>query len=235
MTLTPPIGYFGSKVKTSARIIDLLPPHRGYVEPFCGSLSVLLAKPPVTFEVINDIDGDLMTFWRILRDQPDDLARVCSLTPHSRGEYAASWPTTIAGYVDRIERAAARIRRVTLEYLPAVEVIERYGRDPESLLYVDPPYLNSTRIKGIYRHEMGDEASHRDLAVTIHACRAGVVLSGYVHPLYDEDLYPGWDRVEIKTGTGQNARAGYQDRTEVLWSNRPLNRQLPLDLTGGTP
>lgn len=90
--LTPPIGYFGSKVKVAPRIVDLLPPHRGYVEPYAGSPSVLLAKMPAPFEVVNDIDQDLVTFWRVLRDQPEDLTRVCSLTPHSRVECAAAWP-----------------------------------------------------------------------------------------------------------------------------------------------
>jgi DNA adenine methylase len=42
----PPLGYFGSKVRVAPRIIDLLPAHCGYIEPYCGSLSVLLAKPP---------------------------------------------------------------------------------------------------------------------------------------------------------------------------------------------
>jgi hypothetical protein len=64
---------------------------------------VLLAKRPAVFEVVNDLDGDLMTFWRILREQPDDLARVCAMTPHSRAEYQAAWP--IPDDVSDLERA----------------------------------------------------------------------------------------------------------------------------------
>ena len=277
MSLAPPIGYFGSKIRTAPRIIDLMPEHRGYVEPFAGSLSVLLAKAPVPFEVVNDLDGDLMLFWRMLRDHPKDLVRACRLTPHSRAEYQASWPlpaglddlerarlvwvklsqgrsgslrstgwryhenptgrsssmpTTILGYVERMERVAERLHRVTLESLPALEVITRYGRDPHSLLYVDPPYLFDTRAKtGIYRHEMGKAEQHLELAEALRACKATVVLSGYAHPLYDEDLYGDWDRAEIAAGTGQNADVGWQARTAVLWCNRALRREdtLPLD------
>jgi hypothetical protein len=76
--------------------------HEHYVEPYAGSLAVLLAKPRSRMETVNDLDGDLMTFWRVLRDQPEDLTRVCALTPHARAEqleaYAsAKHPTTSSG------------------------------------------------------------------------------------------------------------------------------------------
>jgi hypothetical protein len=51
----------------------LLPEHTHYVEPFAGSLAVLLAKPRSKMETVNDLDQDLMTFWRVLRDRPDEL------------------------------------------------------------------------------------------------------------------------------------------------------------------
>lgn len=88
--LAPPIVYFGGKSTIAQRIVDLLPPHRHYVEPFAGSLAVLLAKPPTPMETVNDLDQNLMTFWRVLRDRPDELARVCALTPHSRSEHQAA-------------------------------------------------------------------------------------------------------------------------------------------------
>jgi DNA adenine methylase len=88
--LRPPFPYFGGKQQVASWIVDLLPEHRGYVEPFAGSLAVLLAKPAAPFETVNDLDGDLVTFWRVLRDQPDRLERACMLTPHARAEHAAA-------------------------------------------------------------------------------------------------------------------------------------------------
>lgn len=88
--MRPPFAYYGGKTTLAGVIAAHLPSHRHYVEPFAGSLAVLLAKAPTPFETVNDIDGKLMTFWRVLRDQPEDLTRVCALTPHSRAEYLAS-------------------------------------------------------------------------------------------------------------------------------------------------
>ncbi|WP_262491066.1 DNA adenine methylase [Mycobacterium simiae] len=85
-TLRPPFAYFGGKQKIAATIAAMLPEHTHYVEPYAGGLSVLLAKKPSRLETVNDIDGDIVHFWRILRDRPDELARVCALTPHSRAE-----------------------------------------------------------------------------------------------------------------------------------------------------
>lgn len=86
----PPFAYFGGKTVLAERIVGHLPSHRTYVEPFAGSLAVLLAKPRALIEVANDLDGELVTFWRVLREQPDDLVRMCALTPHSRAEYEGS-------------------------------------------------------------------------------------------------------------------------------------------------
>ncbi|WP_025158879.1 DNA adenine methylase [Leifsonia aquatica] len=84
--LKPPFPYFGGKQRIAEQIVARFPKHDHYVEPYCGGLSVLLAKAPSKFETVNDLDGDVMTFWRVLRDQPEDLERLCALTPHSREE-----------------------------------------------------------------------------------------------------------------------------------------------------
>lgn len=86
-TVKPPFAYYGGKTTLAPVIADLLPAHEHYVEPFAGSLAVLLAKKPSRAETVNDLDGDLVTFWRVLRDQPEELARACMLTPHARDEY----------------------------------------------------------------------------------------------------------------------------------------------------
>lgn len=263
--MKPPLAYYGAKVTIARQIVEQLPDHEHYVEPFAGSLAVLLAKKPSRMETVNDLDGDLMTFWRILRDRPAELERVCALTPHGRAEHAAAYepvpddhpdrqlevarrvwirlaqgrtgtlrrtgwrfyvdpagsstsmPGYLAGYVNRMAAAAERLARVSLEARPALDVIDAYGAQPDVLLYVDPPYLGSTRFRN-YRHEMGSETDHRELAAHLEACRAAVVLSGYPSDLYD-DLYRGWHRHEIATATGQAAQ--WSARTEVLWTNRP--------------
>jgi DNA adenine methylase len=272
--MRPPIVYFGGKIRMAGRLTELMPGHDHYVEPYCGSLAVLLAKRPAAHETVNDLDQDLMTFWRVLRDQPDELERACALTPHSRAEHAAAYtvgdaaavddverarrvwvhltqgraglrsktgwrhyqdpsrstqsmPGYLAGYVARIHPAAERLARVSLECRPALDVIADYGRHDGVLLYVDPPYLASARSSGAYLREMGTPGEHTALLAAVRACRAAVVLSGYPSDLYDDAL-TGWDRVEIHTATGQGGT--WQDRTEVVWCNRPLAEQQRLDL-----
>jgi DNA adenine methylase len=269
----PPIPYFGGKSMLAPRIVATLPTHGHYVEPFGGSLAVLLAKAPSSMETVNDLDRDLMTFWRVLRDQPEKLTRAVALTPHSRAEFETSrdrdgcddieiarrvhvqltqgrgavgvksgWrhyvqpaggtgmPDYLIGYLRRFAPVLARLQHVSLECRPAIEVVDRYGSEPDVLLYVDPPYLGTSRATGNdprggtkrYRHEMLGPDEHRELADALLRCRASVVLSGYPSPLYD-DLFAGWDRIEFATGTGQSARGERSTRTEVLWSNRQIS------------
>lgn len=76
--------------QTGRQIASLLPPHNHYVQPLSGTLDVLLHKPCSPLETVNDVDHELVTFWRVLRDRPDELARACSLTPHSRVEFTSA-------------------------------------------------------------------------------------------------------------------------------------------------
>lgn len=79
-------GYFGSKHKLALPIIELLPPHNAWVEAFCGSAAVTLAKPPALIEIINDTNGDIINFFKQLRNHPKELQRLVALTPYSRQE-----------------------------------------------------------------------------------------------------------------------------------------------------
>lgn len=88
--MRPPFAYFGGKTGMASTIVSLFPPHRVYIEPFFGGGAVLFRKQPGPFEIINDLDNAIATFFRVLRDQPEELERVCALTPHSRTEFAAA-------------------------------------------------------------------------------------------------------------------------------------------------
>ncbi|GAA1707728.1 DNA adenine methylase [Fodinicola feengrottensis] len=103
MNVKPPFAYYGGKTRIAARIAERMPAHQHYVEPFAGSLAVLLAKRPAAMETVNDLDGDLMLFWRVLRDRTAELVRACALTPHGRAEHQAAYDLNSAD--EEIERA----------------------------------------------------------------------------------------------------------------------------------
>ena len=103
-TIKPPFAYYGGKTMLAKRIVPLLPPHKHYVEPFAGSLAVLLAKPRADHETVNDLDQDLMTFWRVLREQPNELAALAALTPHSREEHQAAYALDGCSDIERARR-----------------------------------------------------------------------------------------------------------------------------------
>jgi DNA adenine methylase len=78
-----PFGYYGAKLRIAGKIIDTLPPHNAWVEAFCGSAAITLAKKPVPIEVINDIDGDVVNVFEQLRNNAAELCRVVALTPYA--------------------------------------------------------------------------------------------------------------------------------------------------------
>lgn len=97
----PALRYHGGKFRIASQIIRHFPPHRGYVEPFGGGGSILFAKLPAAIEVYNDLDGDVVNFFRVFREQPDDLIRAIQLTPWARDEQRLSFEPA----EDPLERA----------------------------------------------------------------------------------------------------------------------------------
>ena len=86
-TARAPFGYYGAKLRIASRIINALPPHNAWVEAFCGSAAITLAKKPVPIEVINDLDGQIINVFRQLRTNAEALCRSVALTPYARAEY----------------------------------------------------------------------------------------------------------------------------------------------------
>lgn len=84
----PPFGYYGSKQRIAKKIIKSLPPHNAWVEAFCGSAAITLAKAPAPIEIINDMDDQIVNLFQQLRDNYHELIRVIKLTPYARSEHA---------------------------------------------------------------------------------------------------------------------------------------------------
>lgn len=97
-------GWYGGKFSHLDWLLPLLPKCHHYCEPFAGSAAVLLNREPSPVETYNDIDGDVVNFFRVLRDRYDELIRAISLTPFSREEYHLSIYGTEQG-ITEVERA----------------------------------------------------------------------------------------------------------------------------------
>ena len=123
-------------------------------------------------------------------------------------------------YPDAMAALIERIKGVVIENRDARDVMTQHD-GPDTLHYIDPPYLPETRSKSaqnirgqcnVYRHELTID-DHAELLSSITQLTGMVVLSGYPSPLYDEAL-SGWTRVDRRA-----LADGARQRTEVLWIN----------------
>lgn len=110
MTVTKPaLRYHGAKFRLASWVMQFFPPHRCYVEPFGGAAGVLLQKPRAYAEVYNDLDGDIVNFFSVLRDDAlrPRLIEACAMTPYARDEFDLAWEPT-DDLVERARRLAIR-------------------------------------------------------------------------------------------------------------------------------
>lgn len=242
---------------------SICPPHGCYVESFGGAAGVLLRKPRVYAEVYNDMDGDIVNFFRVLRDPKlrADLIEACRLTPYAREEFEHSYEPTDdplerarrtcvraamgfgsagatkattgfrtdtrrkygtaqhnwADYPAALAAIGDRFTGVLIENRDALDVMRAHD-GPDTLHLVDPPYMHDTRVmraQGGYRHELDVDGHHR-LLDAVRGLEGMVLLCGYRHALYDQNL-AGWARYETRARISSGR--GTATRTEVVWLN----------------
>lgn len=119
----PIVRYHGGKWKLAPWILDHLPPHHTYVEPFGGGGSVLLRKARSYAEIYNDLDGEIVNVFRMARDCGDELRRALELTPFARDEFEASY----SPIGDPLEQARRTILRGFQGFGSAAVCGERSG------------------------------------------------------------------------------------------------------------
>jgi len=259
----PVLRWHGGKWILAPWIIEHFPPHKCYVEPYGGGASVLLRKSRAKLDVYNDLDGAVVTLFKVLRDRPDELINQVELTPFSRFEFDRAQDFNLpagdeidmcmrllvrshmgfstAGTCGRgnrektgfrargiragttppenwrrfppvLAQVAERMRGVNIECKPALDLIEAHD-DPQTLFYLDPPYLPETRDeRADYNHEMTAD-DHQALLDRIVQLKGKVVLSGYASKMYDTNLRE-WYRFERDTHA-----EGARKRIEVLLTN----------------
>jgi DNA adenine methylase len=97
-------GWYGGKYSHLSWLLPLLPQANHYCEPFGGSAAVLINRDPSPVETYNDIDGEVVNFFRVLRDQRDELIEAIGLTPFSREEFVIAIQEPVDG-LSNLERA----------------------------------------------------------------------------------------------------------------------------------
>ena len=112
--LRPALRYHGGKWRLAPWIIAHFPPHRVYVEPFGGAASVLLRKPRSYAEVYNELSGDVVNLFRVLRDAALSarLLEQIALTPYARDEFESTYEDR----ADPVDRARALIVRSMMSF-----------------------------------------------------------------------------------------------------------------------
>jgi len=253
----PALRFYGGKWNLAPWIISHFPPHQNYVEPCGGAASVLLQKPRSPLETYNDLDGNVVNFFRVLRGRPDELIRAIQLTPWARAEYELSlepaenelerarrffissymsfngatgdnprvfgWRhtrsvatrSTVANDLlnNDLMSVASRLLGVQIEHGDYKDILADYGDYDESLVYIDPPYIETERTNtNWYAHEWTN-IQHIEAANLLRQCVGYVVVSGYACDLYHE-LYEahGWRRFDKEAQTNSGGK-----RIESIW------------------
>ncbi len=89
-----PFGWYGGKYSHLDWLLPLLPEAHHYCEPFGGSGAVLINRSPSPVETYNDLDGEVVNFFRVLREQREQLIEHIQLTPFSREEFCLALAET---------------------------------------------------------------------------------------------------------------------------------------------
>lgn len=269
------LRYPGSKWNIATRLVELIPEHHSYVEPYFGSGAVLFNKPVSDIETINDLDQDVVNLFLCIQEDSERLARMVMTTPFSRKMYDSAfgfedfitetigeepyrkaliflvrcwqghgfrtngnkvgWKNDVQGrerayalwnwyrLPEWIIDIAERLRMVQIENRPAVEVIERFNYR-NVFMYIDPPYVLSTRAGKQYKHEMTD-ADHEELLKALLQSKAKIMISGYESEMYN-DYLNGWEKKQFSSCAEHG-----KPRIETVWMNYRADLQMKLDFS----
>lgn len=205
----PVLRYHGGKFRIAPWIISLFPAHHTYVEAYGGAGSVLLRKPRAPFEVYNDLDGELVTFFEVLRDPlaRDRLLEQLALTPFSREEFDRAFEPTAAGPVERSRRLAIRswqgygsagASKTTTGLRMSAKDVHLWSQLPDAIAAV------GTRLEGVLienRPALEVMLQH-DTPATLHYVDPPYVFetrdraSEHVHRYYRHEM-SDWDHVQL--------------------------------------
>ena len=184
----PAIRYHGGKFRLAPWIIEQMPEHVCYVEPFGGAAGVLLQKPRSYSEVYNDLDGEVVNLFRVLRNPESNqrLQDACFLTPYSRDEFChAQEPAT-----DSVERARRMVVRACMGFGSAAGIGGNSGfRSDSKRKYATAAHLwerYPENLAALCQRLQGVIIENKDALAVMRAHDAETTLH-YIDPQYVPD------------------------------------------------
>lgn len=210
-------------------LINLMPPHPAYIEPFVGGGAILRMKRPALVNIGVDLDKDVITAWRrssstLTNGGAADIwipspkvARTAAIvqnragrshtaeTGEARRRRSRESPVEASsagnsGTAGRIAQSSGTRSRFEFVLGDGIDFLRSYPFTGQELVYADPPYLHSVRSKEmLYAHEMS-EGAHEELLSVLTSLKCRVMVSGYSSALYAGHL-KSWNAACYKTIT----------------------------------
>lgn len=211
MITAPAIRYHGGKFRLAPWILQHFPAHQIYVEPFGGAAGVLIQKPRAYSEIYNDLDGEMVNFFRVVRDAGlrRQLVEACVLTPYARAEFDLAWEPA----QDPLERARRLVVRAQMGFGSAGATKGTTGfridtkREYETAQHVWAQYPSNLEALG--QRMTGVLIEHRPAIEVIPAHDTAQTLF-YVDPPYVHDT-----RCRVSMGTDRGYRHEMTDADHV--------------------
>jgi DNA adenine methylase len=209
-------GWYGGKFSHLDWLLPLLPECTHYCEPFGGSAAVLINRHPSPVETYNDVDGEVVNFFKALREQKEALVEAIGLTPFSREEFEQAIAESGEGLSD-LERA----RRF---YVRARQVRTGLAQTASSGRWAHCRLTSRAGMAGAVSRWLGSiedlpEIAQRLLRVQIEHDDAISVIRRYDSPdtlFYCDPPYPHDSRGDSKAYRYEMSDAQHRQLAEVL-------------------
>ncbi len=256
------IPYFGGKSKHYNFISHAFPKAKHFIDAMCGSAAVAI-NADFDLITINDLNGDVINFYKTLVSSIDEFMELLYLTPFSREVFDGNffdlnneihravyfYVRSLQGYgasnnqnnhkgwgVDinpkikskhfrvhswnskpkHLQKIVSKLRTFQIENLSVFEILDKFDYT-SNFIYIDPPYILSTRNKTKrYRFEW-DDSHHSKLLEAVQNVKCSLMISGYESDLYEKHLKKSeWIKVRRPSFKGNVYRKG---TSECIWIN----------------
>lgn len=113
--VSPLAGWLGGKMRLAKRIVPLIPPHHTYIEPFAGGAWIFFRKDPAPVEVLNDLNADVVTLYRVVKNHHEEFLRQMNWTLLALLEFERLWRMPVECLTD-IQRAARYFQIIRMSF-----------------------------------------------------------------------------------------------------------------------